>query len=80
MKKNEKIERVKETFLIPSDVDKVLVELPARIMLDSGVKITKTDLVVELLRLVQLAKINTKQIQSVDDVMGQVKESIRKRG
>jgi hypothetical protein len=78
MNKNEKIERVKETFLIPSDVDKVLVELPARIMLDSGVKITKTDLVVELLKLVQAARINTKQVQSVDDVMGQVKESIRK--
>jgi hypothetical protein len=80
MKKIEKIERIKETFLIPSDVDKVLVELPARIMLDSGVKITKTDLVVELLKLVQVARINTKQVQSVDDVMGQVKESIRKRG
>jgi hypothetical protein len=78
MKNTEKIERIKETFLIPSDVDKVLVELPARIMLDSGAKITKTELVVELLRLVRVARINTRQVQSVDDIMEQVKESIRK--
>jgi hypothetical protein len=77
MKNTEKIERIKETFLIPSDVDKVLVELPARIMLDSGAKITKTELVVELLRLVQAARINTRQVQSVEDIMEQVKEKIR---
>lgn len=77
-KANVKIERIKETFLIPSDVDRVLEQLPARIKLDSGAKITKTDLVVELLRLLQRIKINTRQVQSVDDIMGQVKESIRK--
>lgn len=78
MKKPEKIERIKETFLIPSEVDRVLEELPARIMLDGGAKITKTDLVVELLRLLQGVKINTRQVQSVDDIMAQVREGIRK--
>ena len=78
MKKAEKIERIKETFLIPSEVDRVLEQLPARIKLDTGAKITKTDLVVELLKLLQAVKINTRQVQSVDDIMGQVKESIKK--
>jgi hypothetical protein len=77
-KTNGKIERIKETFLIPSDVDRVIEELPARIKLDTGAKITKTDLIVELLKLLQGVKINTKQVQSADDIMGQVKESIRK--
>jgi hypothetical protein len=78
MKKTEKIERIKETFLIPSDIDRVLEQLPARIKLDTGAKITKTDLVVELLKILQAVKINTKQVQSVDDIMGQLKENIRK--
>jgi hypothetical protein len=78
MKKVEKIERIKETFLIPSDVDRTLEELPARIKLDSGAKITKTDLVVELLKLLQGVKINTRKVQSVEDIMGQVKEKLKK--
>ena len=77
-KANEKIERIKETFLIPSEVDRVLEELPARIKLVTGAKITKTDLVVELLKLLQAVKINTRQVQSVDDIMEQVKEYMRK--
>lgn len=35
-KTDEKVERIKETFLIPADVDRVLEELPARIKLDTG--------------------------------------------
>ena len=77
-KADEKIKRIKETFLIPSEVDRVLEELPARIKLDTGAKITKTDLVVELLKLLQAVKINISKVQSVDDVIGQVKENIRK--
>jgi hypothetical protein len=77
-KADEKIERIKETFLIPSEVDRVIEELPARIKLDTGAKITKTDLIVELLKLLQGVKINTRQVHSVDDIMEQVKESIRK--
>ncbi len=79
MKKEVKgISRVKETFLIPSEVDRVLEELPARIKLDTRAKITKTDLIVELLRLLQSAKFNTKKVNSVDDIIAQLKEHIRK--
>lgn len=76
-KSSKKIDRIKETFLIPADVDRVLEELPARIMLDSGVKITKTDIIVELLKLLQIGKINTKHVNSIDDVFSQVKKFIK---
>lgn len=69
---------IKATFLLPDEINNVLEELPARIRLDSGVKITKTELLVNLVRLLRSAKINTKKVHSVDDIIDQLKGHIRK--
>lgn len=70
---------IKGTFLLPDEINNVLEELPARIRLDSGAKITKTELLVNLVRLLISAKINTKKVNSVEDIIDQLKEHIRKR-
>ncbi len=69
---------IKATFLLPDEINNVLEELPARIRLDSGVKITKTELLVNLVRLLRSAKINTKKVHSVEDIINQLKGYIRK--
>ena len=70
---------IKATFLLPDEINNVLEELPARIRLDSGVKITKTELLVNLVRLLKSTKINTKKVHSVEDIIHQLKEHIRRR-
>ncbi len=69
---------VKATFLLPDEINNVLEELPARIRLDSGVKITKTELLVNLVHLLKSARINTKKVHSVEDIIDQLKEHVRK--
>lgn len=69
----------KETFRIPRESSRILTELTARITLDSGVRVTKTDIMAGLLDLLKAAKINTKKIESAEDVIDQFKEYYRNR-
>ena len=64
----------KETFRIPWESSKILTELVARIRLDTGVRVTKTDIIAELLDLLRRARINTKKVEKVEDVILQVIE------
>ena len=63
----------KENFRIPWESSKILTELVARIKLDTGARITKTDIIAELLNLLKKAKINSKNAESVEDIILQVK-------
>jgi len=75
MKQPKSRDRVKkETFRIPWESSKILTELVARIKLDTGIRITKTDIIAELLNLLRKAKINTKEVKKVEDVILQVIE------
>ena len=68
----------KENFRIPWESSKILTELVARIRLDTGVRVTKTDIIAELLNSLKSARINTKKVLSIDDIMKQLKEHFRK--
>jgi len=68
----------KETFRIPWESSKILTQLVARIKLDTGVRVTKTDIIAELLNLLRKTRIDTKKVEKVEDVILQVKEFVRK--
>lgn len=68
----------KSTFLLPPEAIDTLEILPARVRLDSGATIKKTELVVALIKLLQSAKINTKKVHSVSDIIAQLKVHIRR--
>ena len=68
----------KETFRIPWESSKILTELVARIKLDTGVRVTKTDIIAELLNLLKSARIDAGKVNGIDDVMSQFKAYIRK--
>lgn len=68
----------KETFRIPWESSKILTELVARIKLDSGVRITKTEIIAEMLNLLKAANINTGKVTGIDDVLRQFKKHIKK--
>jgi hypothetical protein len=67
----------KETFRIPRESSRILTELTARIALDSGTRVTKTDILAGLLDFLRAANIKTNKIESAEDVIGQLKEHIR---
>jgi hypothetical protein len=69
----------REVFRIPEDATQILTEITARARLATGAKIAKTRIITELLYLLKAAKINTKKINSVEDVIEQFKEHIRKK-
>jgi hypothetical protein len=69
----------KETFRIPRESSHVLTELTARIALDNGVRVTKTDILAGLLNLLRAANIKTNKIETAEDVILKLKEHIRKK-
>jgi hypothetical protein len=68
----------REVFRIPEDATQILTEITARARLTTGAKIPKTRIIAELLYLLKAAKINTKKVHSVDDIINQFKAHIRK--
>jgi hypothetical protein len=69
----------KETFQIPWETTGFLTEMVASIRVNSGVRVTKTDIIARLMDLLKAAKINPKDIQSAEDIVDQLKEHIRKK-
>lgn len=69
----------KETFRIPRESSRILTELTARIALDIGVRVTKTDILVGLLNLLRKSNLKTKDIDTAGDVIEQLIEYIRNR-
>ena len=68
----------KEVFRIPWDATKVLTEITSQVRLKTGAKVTKTSIIAELLYLLKSARVDPKSVHSVDDVIDQLKEYIRK--
>ena len=68
----------KETFQIPWETTGFLTEMVASIRVNSGVRVTKTDIIAGLLDLLKAAKIDTKKVLNAEDVMVQLKEKIKK--
>jgi hypothetical protein len=69
----------KETFQIPWETTGFLTEMVASIRVNSGVRVTKTDIIARLLDLLNAAKINTNEVQSAENIIDQLKEHIRKK-
>jgi DNA repair photolyase len=68
----------KETFQIPWETTGFLTEMVASIRVNSGIRVTKSEIIARLLDLLNAAKINTKDVQSAEDIIDQLKEHIGK--
>jgi hypothetical protein len=77
-KRNTKVAQPREVFRIPEDATRVLAEISYKARLTTGAKIPKTRIITELLKLLKQSKVNVKRVHSVDDVIDQLKEHIRK--
>lgn len=77
LKPNKSEKPRKEVFQLPEEAARVLTELQARTRLDTGARITKVSIISELLLLLKSAKISTKKVHGVGDIMEQFKEYIR---
>ena len=69
----------RETLRIPKEDSWVLTELASGIKLSTGTSISKTQIVVGLLRMLKGADIDIKKVKSVNDITAQLKAYIRSR-
>jgi hypothetical protein len=76
-KEKEEPKVVQEVFRVPWDASKILTEITSQARLKTGVKITKTAILAELLHMLREAKIDSSKVATAEDVIERLKEKIR---
>jgi len=64
---------------MPVEMNDMLDQLAAKVMINNRIKIPKTEIYLELLGLLNKAKIDPKKVKSAEDITAQLVEYIKKK-